>query len=159
MLKLFLLLFAGTLFALAPTLTFAGTPQQPATQTPAAAQPPATPSGPMALDAKNPVKPTPQVLAKAKALFDMDCAICHGQNGNGQSEAAKSMGLTLDNWTDPKTLADKPDGLLFDTIRMGKDKMPPEAKGRANDTAVWGLILYIRSLSNPQSAAAGSSAE
>ncbi len=173
MLRSFLLLFAGTLFALAPTLTFARTPQQSASQAPPAAHPagpahPATPpkpaapakqaapTGPMPLDATNPVKPTHQVLAKAKTLFDMDCALCHGESGNGQSGVAQSMGLTLDNWTDPKTLAGNPDGQLFDIIRTGMGKMPPEGEGRANNPAVWGLILYIRSFSQSQPAASGS---
>ena len=155
MLKLFLLLFAGTLLALAPARTFALTPQQATPQAPVAAQS-AAPTGPMPINAANPVKPSPAVLAKAKSLFDRDCSMCHGENGQGQSDVAKSMGLTLDNWTDPKTLAGKPDGLLFDIIRTGNGKMPPETSDRANDTAVWGLILYIRSFSQSQPAAAGS---
>ena len=155
MLKLFLLLFAGTLFALAPARTFALTPQQATPQAPAAAQP-AAPTGPMPIDAANPVKPAPAVLAKAKTLFNMDCSMCHGESGNGQSDVAKSMGLTLDNWTDPKALAGKPDGLLFDIIRNGNGKMPAETKDRANDTAVWGLVLYIRSFSQSQPPTAGS---
>jgi cytochrome c5 len=161
MLKLFLLFFAAILLALVPSPAFPGMSQAAAAQAPAAAQPAApaqaaAPAGPMAPDAVNPVKPTPEGLAKAKTLFNMDCALCHGENGSGQSDVAKSMSLTLDNWTDPKTLTGKPDGLLFDTIRTGKGKMPPEAEARANDTAVWNLILYIRSFSSPQPAASGS---
>jgi hypothetical protein len=39
---------------------------------------------------------------------------------------------------------------LFNTIRNGKDKMPPEEVGRASDTDVWNLIIYIRGLSKGQ---------
>lgn len=164
MLKLFLLLFAATLLFLVPPPAFARMPQQAALQTPPAAQPAApaptaSPTGPVAPDTVNPVKPTPQGLAKAKKLYDIDCALCHGQNGNGQSDVAKSMGLSLDNWTNPNTLATKPDGLLFDTIRTGKNKMPPEVEGRAGDNTVWNLILYIRGFSNPQPSAPGDSAK
>ena len=42
------------------------------------------------------------------------------------------------------------DGALFGIIRNGKDKMPPEAAGRANDTMVWNLIHYIRGMSKSQ---------
>jgi hypothetical protein len=56
------------------------------------------------------------------------------------------MQLTLDDWSDPKTLAAKPDKDLFDVIRNGKDKMPPEGEGRAKDDEVWNLVLYIRGL-------------
>ena len=61
------------------------------------------------------------------------------------------MDLTLEDWTNPTTLAGKPDSDLFATIRNGKgDKMPPEDVGRATDTEVWNLIIYIRSLSKNQ---------
>jgi mono/diheme cytochrome c family protein len=96
---------------------------------------------------KNPVKPTAQSQARAKQIYGIDCAACHGANGNGKTDLAKDMQLTLDDWTDRKALAGKPDGDLFKIIREGEDKMPPEAVGRANDDVVWNLILYIRGLS------------
>jgi mono/diheme cytochrome c family protein len=83
----------------------------------------------------------------------MDCAMCHGDNGNGKTDIGTSMELTLDNWTDPKTLAGKEDWELFNTIRVGKDKMPPESSGRATDNEVWNLIIYIRTFSKGQSPA------
>jgi hypothetical protein len=43
---------------------------------------------------------------------------------------------------------------LFNAIRNGKGKMPPEAEGRAKDDEVWNLILYIRSMARQQPAAA-----
>ena len=70
--------------------------------------------------------------------------MCHGDNGNGKTDLATSMGLTLEDWSDAKTLAGKPDKDLFDVIRKGKDKMPPEVEGRAKDDMVWNLIIYIR---------------
>jgi hypothetical protein len=76
--------------------------------------------------------------------------MCHGDNGNGQTDIAKSMSLTMSDFTDSKSLSGKPDGVLFDTIRNGKDKMPPEEAGRANDTMVWNLIIYIRNISKSQ---------
>jgi mono/diheme cytochrome c family protein len=100
--------------------------------------------------ATNPVKPTAESKAKAKGLYQIDCAMCHGENGNGQTDIAKGMGLTLPDFTDPKTLAGTPDGQLFNMIRNGKDKMPPEAAGRANDSLVWNLIIYIRNMSKSQ---------
>jgi hypothetical protein len=57
------------------------------------------------------------------------------------------MGVTLKDWSNPATLADKQDHDLFNIIRNGKgDKMPPEAEGRAKDDEVWNLIIYIRNL-------------
>jgi mono/diheme cytochrome c family protein len=119
-------------------------------------------SGPMAQDAtspatsgaKNPVKPTEKSQARAKDLYGQDCVICHGETGNGKTDLAKDMDLKLGDWSDPKTLAAKSDGDLFTVIRNGKDKMPPEASGRAKDDEVWNLVIYIRGLSKGQPAAA-----
>lgn len=81
--------------------------------------------------------------------------MCHGDNGNGKTDLASSMSLTLADWTNPKSLADMQDGELFSIIRDGKgEKMPPEADGRAKDAEVWNLIIYIRAFSKPQSSAA-----
>jgi mono/diheme cytochrome c family protein len=97
--------------------------------------------------ATNPAKAAADSLAKAKTLYTMDCAMCHGDNGSGQTDLAKSMELTLADFTDPATLSAKSDADLFAIIRNGKDKMPPEDAGRANDAAVHNLITYIRSFS------------
>jgi mono/diheme cytochrome c family protein len=110
-----------------------------------------TPAPPAPL--KNPVKPTAESLAKAKSLYAIDCSMCHGDNGNGKTDLTTSMGLNMVDWTNPSTLSNKTDSDLFTIIRNGKDKMPPEADGRANDTMVWNLILYIRSFSKGQAPA------
>ncbi len=93
--------------------------------------------------------------AKGKEIYARDCAMCHGDNGNGQSDLAKDMQLTLKDWTDPKSLGDMSDQQLFDLIRKGKDKMPPEDPPRAKDEEIRSIILYIRDFSkNPPAAPA-----
>ena len=79
--------------------------------------------------------------------------MCHGDNGNGQTDLAKSMSLNMADFTNSKAMSTKTDGELFDIIRNGKDKMPPESSGRASDTVVWNLIVYIRKLAGSESAA------
>ncbi len=139
MAKSVLLLFAGVLLALAPARIQGGQASAPAASS-------AAPAG------QNPVKPTPESQARAKNVYQIDCAMCHGDNGNGKTDLATSMSLTLNDWTDPKSLADKSDAELFKIIREGKDKMPPEDASRAKDDDVWNLVIYIRSFSKPQAA-------
>jgi mono/diheme cytochrome c family protein len=103
---------------------------------------------------KKTAAPAVDTRARAKKVYNMDCAICHGDNGNGQTDLAKSMDLKLDDWTDPKSLSDKQDAELFKLIREGKDKMPPEDAGRAKDDDIKALVVYIRDFSKPQQAAA-----
>jgi len=87
-----------------------------------------------------------EVSAHVKTIYKVDCALCHGENGNGKTDLAQGMGLTLSDFTDQKTLQGKTDQELFDLIRKGKDKMPPEEEGRLKDADVHTLILYIRSM-------------
>lgn len=158
MLKLSLLVSAAILFAVAPAFVSGRTNQEaapaqapaPAAQAPAPAPAAAPVKGPVAPDAPNPVTPTAASQADAKAVFNRDCALCHGDNGNGKTEVATSMKMTMADWTDPKSLAGKPDGELFDIIRVGEGQMPPEDAGRAKDNQVWNIIYYIRGLSKTQ---------
>ena len=92
-------------------------------------------------------KSVPDMHAKAKKLYDLDCALCHGATGDGKTDLAKDMQLNLMDWTDPKTLASMSDQALFDAIRKGKGKMPPEDTSRAKDDEVKALVTYIRQLS------------
>ena len=147
MLKSTLLLFAGTLFAITLLAGAGAAPQQPAADASQAAAPAASMKNPIA-------KPTAEGQAKAKQLYSIDCSMCHNDNGNGKSDLAGSMGLTLPDLTDPKTLDSKSDGDLFTLLRNGKDKMPGEDAGRAKDNDLWNLIIYVRNLSKVQAAAA-----
>jgi hypothetical protein len=79
--------------------------------------------------------------------------MCHGDNGNGKTDLATSMQLTLADWTDPKSLSTIQDKELFDVIRKGKgEKMPAEDASRAKDDDVWALVVYIRAFSKNQPA-------
>jgi mono/diheme cytochrome c family protein len=79
--------------------------------------------------------------------------MCHGDNGNGKTDLATQMQLKMTDWTDPKALADMKDGELFDIIKNGKDKMPPEGD-RVKTDDVWNLVIYVRSLGSEHSASA-----
>lgn len=169
MLKSVLLVVAAVL-ALAPAAVSGKNPQAaptpaqaaPAAQAPApaplpgvtptpAAQPPA--AGGVPADMKNPVKPTAALQAKAKEIYSIDCAMCHGADGKGKTDLATSMALTLPDFTDAKSLSNVPDGEIFNLIRNGKDKMPGEDRARAHDDAVWSLVAYVRAFAKPGSSA------
>jgi len=62
------------------------------------------------------------------------------------------MQLNLLDWTDPKSLATMSDQALFDAIRKGKGKMPPEDEGRAKNDEIRYLVAYIRKFAKDQPA-------
>jgi mono/diheme cytochrome c family protein len=97
---------------------------------------------PEAASKANPVKPTPESLAKAKKTYAIDCAMCHGEKGDGKGELAADMKNVTD-FTAPDAMKNRTDGELFYIIRKGKGEMPPEGD-RAKDDEVWGLVNYIR---------------
>jgi mono/diheme cytochrome c family protein len=153
MLKSTLLLFVGAFIFVAPLANAGRAPKQAAAPDAAAAPQAAAPAAAPAAATKNPVKPTAESQAKAKQLYSFDCSMCHNDNGNGKSDLASSMGLSMPDLTDPKTLESKSDGDLFTLFRTGKDKMPGEDPARAKDNEIWNLVLYVRGLSKTQSAA------
>ncbi len=90
----------------------------------------------------NPVKPTPESLAKAKKTYAIDCAMCHGEKGDGKGDLAADIKNVTD-FTAPDAMKNRTDGELFYIIRKGKGEMPLEGD-RAKDDDVWGLVNYIR---------------
>ena len=90
----------------------------------------------------NPVKPSPESLAKAKKTYKLDCAMCHGENGDGKGELAADMKNVTD-FTKPDALKDKTDADLFQIIKKGKGDMPPEGD-RAKTDDIWNLVNYVR---------------
>ena len=98
----------------------------------------------------NPVKATPESIARAKKWWTLDCAMCHGKDGDGKGETAKDMKLAIADFTDPATLKDRTDGEIFYIIRNGHKDMPPEGQ-RVKTEQNWDLVNYVRSLAKKKS--------
>jgi mono/diheme cytochrome c family protein len=98
-----------------------------------------------ALKQPNPVKPTAESIASGKRMYGYDCAMCHGDSGNGKGDLAADMKLQLADFSDPKSLQGKTDGELFYVIKNGKGQMPAEGT-RAKPDQIWNMVNYIRSL-------------
>ena len=112
-------------------------------ETPAKPNPPAESKIPADASQKaNPVKPTPESMAKAKKTYAIDCAMCHGDSGDGKGDMAADIKNVTD-FTKPDAMKARTDGELFYIIRKGKGDMPPEGD-RAKDDDVWGLVNYVR---------------
>ena len=126
------------LFILPALLLFALSPQQPA----ASSAPSTIPAG--AAQATNPVKPTPESLARAKKMYGYDCAMCHGENGNGKGDLVADMKLVLKDYSDPAALKDLSDGEIFYIIKNGKGQMSGEGD-RAKPDDLWNIVILLRS--------------
>jgi mono/diheme cytochrome c family protein len=91
----------------------------------------------------NPVRPTAESLAKGKKMYAIDCAMCHGEKGDGKGDMASDIKNVTD-FTNPDALKNRTDGELFYVTRNGKGEMPPEGD-RAKDDDIWNMVNYIRS--------------
>jgi mono/diheme cytochrome c family protein len=95
--------------------------------------------------AQNPVKSSPDSIARAKKWWNLDCAMCHGASGNGKGDIAKDMKLNVADFTSASTLKDRTDGEIYYIIKNGHNDMPAEGP-RIKTEEGWDLVNYVRSL-------------
>lgn len=96
---------------------------------------------------KRPWEPTPEILAHGKAIFDLQCVSCHGDQGMGNGPAAASLNPPPRNFTADAGWKNgrKPTG-IFKTL---KDGIP--GTGMASFATIsaedrWTLSHYVASL-------------
>jgi mono/diheme cytochrome c family protein len=119
-------------------------PAQPAATEPAVPHPATISAEEKAL--KNPVKFTDVSVERGKKIYTTQCALCHGNKGDGKGELAADMKLTIPDFTKPDSLKDRTDGELYAIIGAGKDPMPAQGS-RMTEARRWNLVNYVRSLS------------
>ena len=100
---------------------------------------------------KNPVKPTEESIASGKRFYMTQCAMCHGENGDGKGDLAVEIKLDLRDWTDPASLKNFPDGALFYVMTKGNEKMPGQ-EGRMKAEQQWNVVNFIRSVAKKEAA-------
>ena len=136
---------------LAATMSVSAQESKPAAGAPAAGAPAAEYKiPPEAVKLANPVKPTPASIAQGKKMYDIDCEVCHGKDGDGKGDLAADMKVKLADYRDPAALKERTDGELFYIIKNGKGEMPSEGD-RGKPEAMWNLVNYIRSLAKKES--------
>lgn len=87
-----------------------------------------------------------QAQRAGAALFAADCAICHGERGDGRGLRHASMNpppadLTLPPWSQPASA-----GRTFSSIRGGVPGTAMAAWPMLSDQQLWQLVAYIETL-------------
>jgi mono/diheme cytochrome c family protein len=86
--------------------------------------------------------------ADAKALWDANCAQCHGKSGNADTKMGKT--LSAKDLTDPKVQAAFSDAKAIKSIKEGVKeggKMTMKAfGGKLSDDDIKALVAYVRTL-------------
>lgn len=94
---------------------------------------------------KNPVRFSEISVERGKKIFNTQCAMCHGEKGDGKGDLAEEMKLKLKDFTDPASLKARTDGAIYAIISSGNDIMPAEAK-RMKDFQIWEIVNYLRAM-------------
>lgn len=96
---------------------------------------------------KNPVAPTPEAVHEGMAHFADHCAICHSNNGSGQSMIGKTMYPRPPNLAGQETQS-MSDGELYYPIQYGirLSGMPAFGEPVDNDDESWKLVAFLRHL-------------
>ena len=92
----------------------------------------------------NPLKPTAELLASGKALYDSQCAVCHGPNGAGDGPVVHLLRKRPDNLSGPDS-SNWSDGHIYGVIRNGHGYMPPMGDALMPNER-WAVILFVRTL-------------
>ena len=94
---------------------------------------------------KNPVAATAESLATGAKLFQRNCAVCHGETGDGKGPWQDILTTQPGNFTDAGRMAEHTDGELFWKISTGREQMPAFEK-KLSEQKRWQLVNYLRAL-------------
>jgi len=96
----------------------------------------------------NPLAQSPEAVAAGRAHFADHCAICHGNDGSGQTEMGRNMYPRAPDMRTAHT-QQLSDGEIFGIIKNGVRLTGMPAWGSdtpADDTATWQLVAFVRHL-------------
>jgi len=96
---------------------------------------------------KSPIPLNADASAAGKKLFDRHCAVCHGDDGKGNTDMAESLPKKPADLT-RKEMEGLSEGEIFWVVSngLGKSGMPAFQK-KLNDTERWQVVAFARSLS------------
>ena len=88
----------------------------------------------------------PGIAGDAKAIYEKDCAKCHGADGKGDTKMGKKLGIK--DYTDAKVQAEMKDDAAAKAIKEGlkdkEDKVLMKPADGLSDEDIKGLIAYLR---------------
>lgn len=87
----------------------------------------------------------PLAAADVKAIYDKDCAKCHGADGRGRTESGKRLGAR--DYTDPKVVDSLDEAKAIKAIRGGlrdKNKVLMKPFDKLSTEDIRALIDYMR---------------
>jgi mono/diheme cytochrome c family protein len=106
------------------------------------------PSGAVAGIPENPVPADPVSLDRGRELYQRNCALCHGDQGQGNGPITEFWAPEMRkpaNLTEPR-MATMSDGTVYITISNGYGTMPP-LRENLDVRERWDTVNYVKTLS------------
>lgn len=89
------------------------------------------------------VVPAVQAQGETEKIYKENCAVCHGENGNGDTPSGKLMGTP--DFRSP-IVQKQTDAALTESITKGKNNKMPAWGPILKNTEIKDLVAYIRRL-------------
>jgi mono/diheme cytochrome c family protein len=103
--------------------------------------------------ASKPPKKTPELLSQGKKLYEQNCALCHGANGDGKGPAGvalkpppRTFNLPLGQWTYSKGDLKK----VFEVITQGIPNTAMVKWDQLSEQERWALVYFVVNLAGPK---------
>jgi mono/diheme cytochrome c family protein len=91
---------------------------------------------------KNPVAKGEESNKAGMALYNKNCASCHGKTGLGDGAKARALKTATGDFSKPE-YQDQTDGAHFYKTKTGRGEMP-KYEGKMSDTDIWNVVNYMR---------------
>ena len=91
---------------------------------------------------KNPVAPTASVIAQGKTLFDINCAMCHGQTSAERGPVGKKL-IPPPPGLDHDMVKGLNDSTIFKAVTFGFGRMPA-FQNKLTPQERWKLVNFLR---------------
>src|ERR1700734_3941460 len=93
---------------------------------------------------KSPVAYSKKSIDRGRVIFMQNCTSCHGENGKAEG----SLVADATDLTSPQLYkSGTSEGEIFHSVRAGAGDQMPAFKGQLdNETDIWNLVNFIRSL-------------
>jgi mono/diheme cytochrome c family protein len=87
-----------------------------------------------------------ETVAQGKALYQKNCANCHGQAGKGNGADAATLSTVPSDFTDQAFMAQSSSAKLYEAITSGTTPDMPAYTNTLDENERWALVSYLRSL-------------